>query len=121
MKRQIIAFLALILITGSFIFSSCAGKVATTGTLTVTAMSKDSTFTTPKAVAIYLATSKYNLDNHVYAATGYLNTSGSNIFRDLLPKNYWYKVEGWDDCGAIEVFAGLDESVILWLNTPSKK
>jgi hypothetical protein len=30
-------------------------------------------------------------------------------------------VEGWSDYGASEVYPGIDESVIIFLNSPSKK
>lgn len=119
MKRAIPVFLALILLSGAFFFCSCKGKVATTGTLSITAMTKDGIISTATPVEIYLATSKENLDNKIYESFGWLDANGSKIFRDLLPKYYWYRVEGWDDYGASQVYAGLDASVILWLNSPS--
>lgn len=119
MKRIITVFLALILISGSFSFLSCKDKVATTGTLSITAITKDGILSGATQPAIYLALSKANLDNKIYERSYWLDANGSVIFRDLLPKFYWYRVEGWDDFGAIQVNAGLDASVILWLNTPS--
>jgi len=89
--------------------------------LTITAMSKDSII--PANTPIYIAVSKVNLDNKVYVSSGWLDANSSKIFRDLSPKYYWYKVEGWNNYGATEVFAGVDASVILWLNsqtTPGK-
>jgi hypothetical protein len=117
MKRKFKVFLALLFFSGAFFFFSCAGKQATTGTLTIIAMAKDSII--PANTPIYLATSKANLDNNIYASSGWLDANASKIFRDLSPKYYWYRVQGWDDCGASEVFAGIDETVILWLNSPS--
>lgn len=119
MKRTFPVFLALIFLSGDFIFFSCKAKEVTIGTLSVTAMTKAGTVSTAIPVAIYLATSKANLDNNIYQNTGWLDTNGSQIFRNLLPTYYWYKVEGWDDYGAAEVYAGVDSSVILWLNSPS--
>ncbi len=119
MKRTIPVFLALILLSGAVFFFSCKGKEATMGTLTITAMTKDSLGSVPTPMAIYIATSKENLDNNIYQASGWLNANMSKIFRDLLPTYYWYRVEGWDDYGAAEVYAGVDVSVILWLNSPS--
>jgi hypothetical protein len=119
MKRTIPVFLALILLSGAVFFFSCKGKEASTGTLSITAMSKDSLGSITTPIAIYIATSKENLDNHIYQASGWLDANMSKIFRDLLPTYYWYRVEGWDDYGAAEVYAGVDVSVILWLNSPS--
>lgn len=121
MKRtfQIFSIFA-VLFAGSFFFS-CSQKQATNGTLTVTAMAKSSII--PANTPIYLANSKTNLDNKVYVSSGWLDANSSKIFRDLSPKYYWYKVEGWNNYGATEVFAGVDASVILWLNsqtTPGK-
>jgi len=119
MKRTIPVFLALMLLSGAFFFCSCKGKVASTGTLSITAMTKEGNVSSNNPIAIYLATSKESLDNHIYEASGWLDGNESKIFRDLLPKYYWYRIEGWDDYGAAEVFAGVDASVILWLNSPS--
>jgi hypothetical protein len=119
MKRKFPAFLAMILVSGAFFFSSCKAKVSTIGTLSITVMSKDAVGMVTTTTPIYLATSKANLDNKIYQSTGWLDANGSKIFRDLFPGYYWYKVEGWDDTGAAEVYAGVDASVILWLNSPS--
>ena len=119
MKRTFPVFLTMILLSGACFFFSCQGKEPTTGTLTVTVMTNNGNISSNTPVPIYLATSKENLDNKIYIATGWLSSNGSKIFRDLLPTYYWYGVEGWDDYGAAEVYAGVDASVILWLNSPS--
>jgi len=119
MKRKFTVFLALILFSSAFFLFSCKGKIASTGTLSVTAMTKDGAPSPSAPPAIYLATSKENMDNKIYESSGWLDANGSKIFRDLLPKYYWYRVEGWNDVGASAVYAGFDESVILWLNSPS--
>jgi hypothetical protein len=117
MKRTFAVFLVLILISGSIFLSSCKGKDATTGSLTITALIKGIEPAADKQIG--LATSRENLENKIYEATGYTNNNGSVIFRELLPKYYWYGIEGWSDYGAAEVFTGYDGSVILWLNSPS--
>ncbi|MGA3013428.1 MAG: hypothetical protein ABSD71_05280 [Bacteroidales bacterium] len=117
MKRTIHLFSILAILIAGSLFFSCSQKQATNGTLTITAMAKDSII--PANTPIYLADSKVNLDNKVYISSGWLDANSSKIFRDLSPKYYWYKVEGWDNYGAAEVFAGVDASVILWLNSPS--
>jgi hypothetical protein len=119
MKRTFPVFLILILLSGAFFLFSCKTKEPTTGTLTVTVMTKNGNISANIPIAIYLATSKENLDNKIYVTSGWLNSNGSKIFRDLLPTYYWYCVEGWDDYGAAEVYTGVDASVILWLNSPS--
>jgi len=119
MKRTFPVFLALILLSSAFFFFSCKGKVSATGTLSVTVRTKNGVVSANIPIAIYIATSKENLDNKIYQNSGWLDANGSKIFRDLLPTYYWYRVEGWDDYGAAEVYAGVDASVILWLNSPS--
>jgi hypothetical protein len=121
MKRKKAIFLALIMLSCISILYSCAGKVSTTGTLSITAVTKDGPPTDTVPIPVYLSISKEKLDKQVYVASGYLNTSGSIIFRELAPKYYWYRVGGWNNYGASEVVNGLDESVILWLNTPGSK
>jgi hypothetical protein len=116
MKNTFRIFFALLVFSSAFFFISCAGKQATTGTLTIIALAKDSII--PANTPIHLASSKENLDNKIYVASGWLDSNASKIFRDLAPKYYWFRVEGWDNYGASEVFAGVDETVILWLNTP---
>ncbi|MCX6244475.1 MAG: hypothetical protein NTU98_07180 [Bacteroidetes bacterium] len=117
MKRSFTVFLAFMLISGSFFLSSCKEKTATTGSLAITALIKDGG---PAAnVQLFLAASREDLDNKNYMKSGYTNGAGSIIFRELPSAYYWYRVDGWDDYGAAEVFNGTDMSVILWLNTPS--
>jgi hypothetical protein len=120
MKRKIPVFLVLILISGTFLFISCSDKAPIVGNLTVTAKTT-STGVSLTDTPIYLATSKDDLDNQISVIYSTLDANGSRQFRDLAPKYYWYKVQGWDDIGAVEVFAGTDESVILYLNSPSSK
>jgi hypothetical protein len=119
MKRTIPVFLALILVSGAFFFYSCKGKESTTGTLTILAMTNEGAISASTPVQVYLALSKADLDNKNYVGSGWLSSSGAKLFGDLLPKYYWYRVEGWDDFGAAEVIAGVDSRVILWLNTPT--
>ena len=123
MKRTFHLFLALVFISGAFFLYSCKDKVASTGTLSVTAMNEKGVLALSSPTPIYLATSKQNMDNKIYVCTGWLDGNGSKIFRELLPGYYWYRIDGWDDCGAAEVYAGVDASVILWLYSPdsSKK
>ena len=40
-------------------------------------------------------------------------------FVTFLRITYWFRVEGWNNYGASEVVDGVDESVIMWLNSPS--
>ncbi|MCX6246415.1 MAG: hypothetical protein NTW10_01670 [Bacteroidetes bacterium] len=121
MKRKFPVFLALILLSGAFFLFSCKEKAASTGTLSITAKNQTGVISSNASFQIYLASSKANLDNHIYSYTNWSDANASTIFRDLTPTFYWYRVEGWEDYGAIEVFSGVDASVILWLNTPSTK
>ena len=119
MKRKFPVFLALILLSGAFFLFSCKGKVSNFGTLSITVMTKDTLTSGITSLQIFIASSKQNLDSQVYVSSGWLSGSGSYIFRDLAPGYYWYRVQGWNDYGAAEVFAGVDASVILWLNSPA--
>jgi hypothetical protein len=119
MKRAFPVFLVLVLLSGALFLFSCKGKVASTGTLSVTARSKD-TISAGTPVKICLASSKENLENKIYLYTNWADANVSTIFRNLVPTYYWYGVEGWADYGAVEVYAGVDASVIIWLNTPTK-
>lgn len=117
MKRRSAVFLAFIFISGSFFLFSCKEKEATTGSLAITALIKD---VGPAAnTQLFLASSREDLDNKIYMKSGYTDGGGTIIFRELKSTYYWYRIEGWDDYGAAEVFNGTDISVILWLNTPS--
>jgi hypothetical protein len=119
MKRAFPVFLALVLLSGAFFLFSCKGKVSSFGTLSVTARSND-TISAGTAVKICLASSKENLENKIYLFANWSDANVSTIFRELEPTYYWYGVEGWSDYGAVEVFAGVDASVVIWLNTPAK-
>lgn len=117
MKRKFPVFLILLLLSGAFLFTACKDKAPTVGNLTVTARTTNATIVAN--TGIFLATSKDNLDNQVNIIYGTLNSTGSFQFRDLIPQYYYYRVQGYSDIGASEVFAGVDESVIIYLNSPS--
>ena len=118
MKRIFLVFLISTVIAGTFFLTNCKSTESTMGTLTITAVMKDSSSSAP--FLIYIANSSADLNNKVYRDSSWTNSNGSTIFRNLKPQYYWYRAKGWDDFGASEAFSGFDESVILWLNSPSK-
>ena len=117
MKRIIKLFLISTFITGTFFLSTCKSTESTMGTLTITAIMKDSSASSP--FLVYIANTRENLDKKIYLDSSWTNANSATIFRNLKPQYYWYRVKGWDDYGASEVYSGFDESVILWLNSPS--
>jgi hypothetical protein len=118
MKRIIPVVLALILVSGAFLFDSCKGKEPTTGTLAITVRAQNGSVNGGNTFQIHLATSRENLENGIYLYSNWADANGSTIFHDLQPTYYWYNVDGWADYGAIMIFVGVDASVILWVNTP---
>ena len=118
MKPKAASFLIFLMIPGLFLFYSCADKPATLGNLTITAIAPDTVALS--SLTVVMATSQDKFNSGSYGYYGTLNSSGSHQFRDLAPGYYWYRIEGWDDYGAAEVYAGVDGSVIIHLDSPSQ-
>jgi hypothetical protein len=117
MKKSIGVLFILAFLSSMVFFPSCNTKDATTGILHITVI--DSVGTPVASVQTAISTSRQNEINGIYTNTGWTDASGYVTFIDLLPGYYWYKVPGWKDYGAIEVYAGLDQYVFLTLNSPA--
>jgi hypothetical protein len=97
-------------------FLSCNTKDATTGNLHLTVI--DSVGTPLTSMLVAIATSRQNELEGTYSNTGWTDGAGYVTFINLMPGYYWYGAPGWKNYGAVEVYAGLDQYVILTLNVP---
>jgi len=119
MKKSMLIFFAFIMLSG-VVFSPSCTKNETTGTLTIYV----SDFFTGLPIIneqVYLATSYANMQQGVYVATGWTDYNGMVFFGGISPATYWYDTQDWQDWGAVRTFAGVDQYVFLYVNTPAKK
>jgi hypothetical protein len=108
----------LLLLCGLVGIQSCSSKNEVTGSLTITVM--DQAGTPIANEQVFLATSLDNLKNKVYKIAYYTTANGSLIFRQLPPQYYWYTTEHYKGFGADNVFATVDQFVILYVEPLSK-
>ncbi|TSA25733.1 MAG: carboxypeptidase regulatory-like domain-containing protein [Bacteroidetes bacterium] len=116
MKKWIVLFSGFLLFASIVLFPSCSTKEATTGLLIIKVM--DSNGEVVVGEQVYLATSYQNLQSGTYIGNKWTDQNGNVLFTDLVPGVYWYDTEHWEDYGAVQVYAGFDHMVILWVNTP---
>jgi hypothetical protein len=119
MKIKAIDFLLLILISGTFYFSSCSDSNPTTGTLGITVI--HSSETTVAWENLYLATSLENMHNGIWSDSAMTDATGKVRFLYLSPNEYWYKVKNWKNFGSIVVYAGNDYYTTLVVTDPALK
>jgi hypothetical protein len=118
MRSKLLLMVGLILFSGLILTPSCTVTDPTFGTLTVTVYDP----VTGIIVAdeeVYLATSLDNLKAGIYLKTGWTGSKGSIYFGDLPPAFYYFDTARWEDYGAAQVYAGIDQYVILYVNTPA--
>jgi hypothetical protein len=114
MKHRL-ALAAIFLVVCSATLTSCKSDPVTSGMLSLTVISTE---TGPVASAhVFLATSYQNLLNGVYYKDAWADSSGYVKFYDLPGGWYFYMAEGWDDYGATEVYLGVDNHSVLYVNT----
>lgn len=116
MKKLVILMSGLLLFTSLVILPSCSSEDATEGILVIRVM--DSKGKLLVGEQVYLAISYQNLQAGKYISNKWTNQEGEVLFQDLPPIIYWYDTEHWEDYGAVQVYAGIDVHVILWVNTP---
>lgn len=117
--KKLIVFLTLAIFSGLIFGTSCSDKPATTGTLSITLL--DTTGTLIKSEQIFLATDLVNLKNGIYVKDGWTNEEGKIRFYDLAPSMYYFKPLHWKDFGGVQVYAGVDHFVELFVNVPYPK
>ena len=116
MKTRSGAIAFVVLISTMIFFASCNKSDPTVGNLHITII--DTTGNPVSSVMAHLSTDKTSILNAVYSNTGWTDGSGNVRFQDLTPGYYWYGVPGWQDIGAVQVYAGIDQYVYLYLNSP---
>lgn len=95
---------------------SCSTDEATVGILVIKVMDTNGDVIVGEQV--YLATSYQNLKAGNYIGNLWTDQDGEVLFMDLPPAFFWYDTENWEDYGAVQVYAGIEHFVILWVNTP---
>jgi len=116
MKRKIRIFLLSCLALLGIYLSSCSEKTTSTGNLTISVV--DSTDAIIPYIMVHVAVSYDDLENKNYYRSEYTNAAGDIRFTELPPREYWYKVDGYEDLGSILVYAGKDYFVTLYTNSP---
>ncbi|MEI6888335.1 MAG: hypothetical protein ACOYM0_09010 [Bacteroidales bacterium] len=120
MRKKIFAVFSVLTFSCLVLFSGCTSKNATTGTLTVMVVDYLTNVPIPNEL-VYIATSYQNLQNHIWVNSLYTDANGKAFFRDLTPFVMYYDTEHWENYGAIQVYAGIDQTTILYVNTPFVK
>jgi hypothetical protein len=111
MKTFMRIFILLVLVMGLYGLQSCSSKNEVTGSLTITVMDQQGNIISGEVVSI--ATSLENAKNKVFVKTGYTDTAGSIMFRELAPQYYYFATEHYKGIGADKVSATVDQYVIL--------
>jgi len=117
MKHKLLVFFSVLLFTSLIISPSCKTEDPIFGTLTITAYNPVTGAVVPN-IQINVAKSLAELKAGSYYRTGWTNDKGEIYFGEMPPMFYYYGAQGWDDYGAVQVDAGNDFYVHLYLNTP---
>ncbi len=117
MNKGFFIVLSAVAFSWLILFSGCNSKNATTGTLTIQVIDY-ATDTPVTNQLVYIATSYGNLKNHIWVGSLYTDGNGKAFFHDLPPVLTFYDTERWENYGANQVYAGIDENAILFVNTP---
>jgi len=116
-KSRIIVF-SLLTFSWLIMLSGCNSKSPTTGTLTIQVI--DYMTNTPvTGQLVYIASSYQNLKNHIWINSLYTDAGGKVFFNSLAPIITFYDTERWENYGAMQVYAGIDQTAILFVNTPA--
>lgn len=120
MRKYFLMVLSALTFSWLILFSGCSSKNPTTGTLTVIVYDYMTNTVIPNEL-VYIASSYQNLRNHVWMNSLYTDASGRAYFHDLAPIVTFYDTEHWESYGASQVYAGIDETAILYVNSPLPK
>ncbi|MFH1297888.1 MAG: hypothetical protein ABIJ04_11570 [Bacteroidota bacterium] len=116
MKKWFVLLSGILLFASIVMLPSCSSEEATVGILVIKVMDTNGNVVVGEQV--YLATSYQNLQTGNYIGNKWTDQNGEVLFMDLTPIYYWYDTEHWEDYGAVQVYAGIEHFVILWVNTP---
>lgn len=120
MKKRFLLLFTLLLLSGIVFSPGCKKTEATTGTISVYVLDFFSGFPMVNE-KVYIATSYSNLQQGIYFATAWTDFNGRAFFGEITPGIYYYDTYSWQDWGAVRAFAGIDQYVVLYVNTPAKK
>jgi hypothetical protein len=119
MRKNIVMIISTLSFCGLMTFSGCSSKNATDGTVTITIVDYKTNLPIPNEL-VYISSSYENLKNHVWLDSKYTDGTGRVSYR-LTPILVYYDTEHWENYGATQVYAGTDESVILYVNNTFPK
>jgi len=111
-----------IYVSGFFIFTctamlpSCSTNESVIGILVIKVIDADENPVV--AEQVFLALTYEQMKTKDYFASSWTNKDGNATFIDLTPLYYWYDTEHWEDWGAIQVYAGIEQLITLRVNTP---
>jgi len=120
MKKNIQFVVAVLLMSNLVFLPSCFPADPTLGSLTVKVLD----FYTGLPVVnekVYIATSYANMQHGIYYCTSCTDLNGNAFFGEIPPSVYWYDTHTWQDWGAIQTYAGIDQYAHLYVNDPFKK
>lgn len=120
MRKSFFIILSALTFSGLILFSGCNSKNPSTGTLTVIVFDYMTNTPIPKEL-VYISTSYLNLKNHVWINSLYTDANGRAYFHDLMPIVTFYDTEHWESYGAMQVYAGIDQTAVLFVNSPVPK
>ena len=117
MSRGFFIVLSVLSFSWLILFSGCNSKNATTGTLTIQIVDYITNAPVPNEL-VYIATGYLNLKKHVWINSLYTDANGKAFFHDLTPIIIYYDSEHRENYAAEQIYAGIDETTILYVNTP---
>jgi len=117
MRKTLSVILSAFVLSLLILITGCASKNATTGTLTIQVIDYKTNAPIPNEL-VYIATSYLNLKNHVWLNSLYSDANGKVFFHDLTPIVIYYDTEHWENYGAVMIYAGIDQTALLYVNTP---
>ena len=120
MKKNITFVIAILLMCNLVILPSCFPADPTVGSLTVQVLDFYSGLPIVNE-KVYLATSYANMQQGIYCAYTWTDLFGNAFFPEILPAVYWFDTQDWQDWGAIQTYAGIDQYTYLYVNDPLKK
>ncbi|MCX6242947.1 MAG: hypothetical protein NTX43_14180 [Bacteroidetes bacterium] len=117
MRKYIFITISSLTFSCLVLFSGCNTKSPTTGTLTVIVYDYKTNTIVPNEL-VYIASSYQNLRNHIWINSLYTDANGRAYFHDLAPILTFYDTEHWENYGAMQVYAGIDQTALLFVDNP---
>ena len=119
--KKYLPFIFAIFLTGNLmLLPSCFPADPTLGSLSVKVLD----YVTGNPIIgekVYLATSYANMQKGDYYAVTWTDQNGYAFFPEIPPAFYWYDTATWEDWGAIQTYAGIDQYAYLYVNDPHSK